>query len=137
MLELEGINYWAVAVAWIVNCVVGAYWYSPAGFAKQWKTHTGVDMLKIPQKQATNILLSVVVSGAVQAFTLALILNSLNVATATEGLIAGLVLWFGLVAATTVGVTLYQRRSWKFIWLNTSYFLVVMTINSLVLAVWQ
>lgn len=137
MLELEGINYWAVVVAWIVNCAVGAYWYSPAGFAKQWKAHTGVDLLKIPQKQATNILLSVVVSGAVQAFTLALVLNSLNVSNAMEGLVAGLVLWIGLVAATTVGTTLYQRRSWKFLWLNTSYFLVVMAVNSVILAVWQ
>lgn len=137
MLELEGINYWAVVVAWIVNCAVGAYWYSPAGFAKQWKAHTGVDLLKIPEKESTRILISVVVSGAIQAFTLALILNSLGVSTLTEGLVAGLVLWFGLVAATTVGVTLYSRKSWKFILLNSSYFLVVMMINSIILATWQ
>jgi hypothetical protein len=137
MLELDGINFWAVVAAWIVNCAVGAYWYSPAGFAKQWKKHTGVDLLKIPQKEATRILMAVVVSGAVQAFTLALVLNSLDVSTATEGLVAGLVLWFGLVAATTVGVTLYARKSWRFLWLNSSYFLIVMAVNSVLLAVWR
>ena len=81
--------------------------------------------------------MAVVVSGLVQAFTLALVLNSLNVSTMTEGLVVGLVLWFGMVAATTVGVILYARKSWSFLWLNSSYFLVVMAINSIILAVWK
>lgn len=25
MLELDGLNYWAIAVAWLINCVVGAW----------------------------------------------------------------------------------------------------------------
>jgi hypothetical protein len=137
MLELEGINYLAVIVAWIINCAVGAYWYSPVGFAKEWQKHTGIDIMKIPQKEATNILIAVVLSGAVQAFALAIVLNSLDITRATNGLIAGLVLWLGFTAATTVGVTLYSRRSWKFLWLNSGYFLMVMSINSVLLAVWH
>lgn len=136
MLELQGINMWAVVVAWVVNCAVGAYWYSPAGFAKQWKNHTGIDLLKIPQNEATQTLIAVVISGLVQAVTLAVVLNSIGTGTAVEGLIAGLVLWFGLVTATTVGVTLYARRSWKFLWLNSAYFLIVISINSIILSVW-
>ncbi len=137
MLELEGINLWAVVVAWVVNCAVGAYWYSPAGFANKWKQYGGGDMMKIPQDEATRTLIAVVVSGFIQALTLAVLLNSLNVNSITEGLIAGVVLWFGLVAATTVGVTLYARKSWKFLGLNAAYFLVVMAINSIILSVWQ
>lgn len=137
MLEVEGINYWAVAVAWVVNCAVGAFWYSPAGFAKQWKSYTGIDLMKIPDKEATKILLSVVVSGFVQAFTLAVLLHSIGTATVLEGIVAGLVIWAGLVTATTVGVTLYSRRSWKFFWLNSAYFLVVILINSIIITVWK
>lgn len=137
MIELTGLNYLAIALAWLINCGVGAFWYSPAGFAKQWTKQTGVDIMKIPQKESTRILLSVMVSGLIQAFTLAVILNSLGAKTAKDGLIAGLVLWFGLTAATTVGVTLYQRRSWNFLWLNASYFLVVMAVNSIILSVWK
>ena len=136
MLELQGINIWAVVVAWVVNCAVGAYWYSPAGFAKQWKAYTGVDLLKIPEKEATRTLIFVVISGLVQAVTLAVVLNSLGTSNAIEGLFAGVVLWFGLVAATSVAVTLYARRSWKLIGLNSSYFLIVMVVNSVLLSVW-
>lgn len=137
MLELEGINYWAVIVAWIVNCAVGAYWYSPMGFAKRWEKYTGINIMKIPEKEASNILMAVVISGLVQAFALAVVMNSLNVTTATDGLMVGLLLWFGFTTATTVGVTLYSRRSWNFLWLNSSYFLIVMAVNSIILALWK
>lgn len=137
MLEFEGINYWAVLVVWVLYMVIGAWWYSVAGFAKQWTKHTGINILEIPTKQANNIIMSVAVSSLVQAVTLAVLLNSLGVSSITEGLIAGLVMWFGLVAATTVGVTLYSKRSWGFLWLNSAYFLVAMGLGSAILAVWQ
>lgn len=137
MIELAGINYWAIVVAWLVNCIIGALWYSPAGFARQWAKLTGVDIMKIPQKEATRTLFAVVVSGFIQALALGIVLNSIGVQTAVEGILAGLLLWFGFMAATTVGVTRYQRLKWKFLWLNASYFLVVMTINSIILAIWK
>lgn len=135
MIDFSGLNYWAIAVAWLVNIVVGALWYSPLMFGKEWEKYTGVDMLKIPQDVATRIISFVALSGLIQAITLAVILHSLGASTVSEGVSAGLLLWFGLVTATTVGVTLYSRRSWKFLWLNSSYFLVVMVINSIVLSV--
>lgn len=137
MLDIVGMNYWAILVAWLVNMMVGAYWYSPAGFSKQWAKHTGVDMMKIPQDKATQIIGFVAVSALVQAVTLAVILNSLAVMTALDGLAVGLLLWLGLTTATTVGVTLYSLKSWKFLWLNSSYFLLVMSVNSVILAIWQ
>lgn len=137
MLSFDNINIWAVVVAWVINCAVGAYWYSPMGFAKKWEKYTGINLLKIPEKEATNTLIAVVLSGLVQAFALAAVITSLNITTAMDGLGAGLLLWLGFTTATTVGVTLYSRRSWKFLWLNSSYFLVVMSINSVIVAVWR
>lgn len=137
MLELEGINYLAVAVVWVIYMVIGAFWYSPMGFAKQWTKYTKIDILKIPTNEANKIIGFVALSALVQASALAIVLNSLGVDTIYEGIKAGLVLWLGFTAATTVGVTLYSRRSWKFLWLNSSYFLVVMTIGSIILAIWQ
>jgi hypothetical protein len=137
MLEFEGINYWAVIIVWVLYMAVGAFWYSPAGFAKKWTKYTGIDILKIPTKQANTILLSIIVSCLIQVLALAVVLNSIETSTIIDGIIAGLVLWFGLTAATTVGVTLYSKRSWKFLWLNSAYFLVVMVVGSVILTIWQ
>ncbi|MBL8159560.1 DUF1761 domain-containing protein [Candidatus Saccharibacteria bacterium] len=137
MLEFSGINYLAVAAVWLVYVAVGAWWYSPAGFAKQWNKYTGINILKMPQEEASRAIVAVAISAAVQAYTLAIVLNSLHVATIIDGLAAGLLIWLGLVTATTVGVTLYSRRSWDFLWLNSAYFLVVMSVGSVILAAWQ
>lgn len=137
MLELNGLNYWAIIVAWLITVVIGSYWYSPAGFGKLWAKLSGVNHMKIPEGEATRAIVSVAISAVVQVFVLALVLHSLNITTAGDGLVAGLVLWLGLTAATTVGNTLYQRLSWKFWWLNSAYFLIVMSINSVLFAVWQ
>ena len=137
MLELDGLNYWAIAVVWIFYMIVGAWWYSPAGFAKKWTKYTGIDILKIPQEKASRIIAFVAVSALIQAVTLAVVLNSLDVANVTEALVATLVLWLGFTSATTVGVMLYSKRSWKFLWLNSSYFLVVMIVGSIIFSTWR
>jgi uncharacterized protein DUF1761 len=137
MLEFGGLNYWAIAAAWLINVMVGSFWYSPAGFGKLWSKYSGVDLMKIPQKEATRSIGFVMVSALVQATALALIINSLHVSTATNGFLVGLTLWVGFVAATTVGTTLYQRLSWRFWWLNAAYFLPVMSINAIILTLWR
>lgn len=136
MLEFDGLNYFVILVSWIINMVVGAFWYSPAGFSKQWHKYTGIDIMKMPQDVANKAIGFVSISALIQAVALAVILNTVGATTAGEGLATGLLLWFGLVSATTVGVTFYSQRGWKFLWLNSSYFLVVMAINSVILAVW-
>lgn len=137
MVELDGINYLAIAAVWILYMAVGAWWYSPAGFAKQWAKHTGVDIMKFPTNKANQIIGFVSLSALIQSVALAVILNSLDITTVTEGLLATFVIWLGFTSATTVGVTLYSKRSWKFLWLNSSYFLITMSIGSVILSVWQ
>jgi hypothetical protein len=136
MLEFEGINVWAVIAVWLVNVVVGSLWYSPAGFGKRWSKLSGVDIMKLPKDEANRAILFVALSAVVQAVTLGLVLNSLGVSNALEGLKVTLVLWLGLTAATTIGTNFYARKSWGFWWLNASYFLVVMAINGLILGAW-
>lgn len=137
MLDFSELNFLAIAVVWILYMAVGAFWYSPAGFAKKWTAYTGIDIMKIPSDKATRILISVAFSCLVQVFALAIVLTSLGSASVLEGLFNGAVLWLGFTAATTVGVTLYSQRSWKFLWLNSAYFLVVMLVGSIILSVWR
>jgi hypothetical protein len=137
MLDFIGLNVGAFVVVWGVYMVVGAIWYSPAGFAQQWHKYTGVDIMKIPTRRANEILLAVALSSLVQAIALGVIINSLDVTSLLNGLLIGLALWLGFTTATTVGVTLYQRLSWGFFWINSAYFLVVMTLGSIIFTLWQ
>jgi len=136
MLEFNGLNIWAVVVAWLFSVILGSFWYSPAGFGKVWSKLSGVDMMKTPKEETTRAILFVIFSSLLQAIALGLILNSLNVSGIGEGIAASFVLWFGFTALTTVGNTLYQRQSWKFWWLNASFFLIVMVVNGIIFSLW-
>lgn len=137
MLDFSELNYWAILVAWFVFTVIGSFWYSPAGFGKSWSKLSGIDIMKLPQQEANQAIVYVVAASLLQAFVLAVIFNSIGVSNALEGLSAALLLWAGLTAATTIGTNFYQRKSWKFWWLNASFFLVTLAINGLLLGFWQ
>lgn len=137
MLDFEGLNYGAIIVAWLVTVIVGAYWYSPAGLGKLWAKLSGVNHMKLPEKEATASLVAVAVSSLLQVLALAVLLNSLEVQTVLWGVVVAIFVWFGFTALTTIGNTLYQRLGWKFWWLNASFFLIVMTLSAIILAWWQ
>jgi len=133
MFDFEGLNILAIVIAFIVNVVIGAFWYSPAGFGKKWSKLTGVDMMKTPKEETNRAIILVAISSLLQAFILALVLNTLAPATVFEAITSTLIIWFGLTAITTIGNTLYQRQSLKLWWINASFFLVVMVINAIVI----
>jgi len=137
MLEFGGLNYWALLVALGVNMGLGAFWYSPAGFGKLWSKLSGVDMMKIPKKESNTAIGFVGLGALAQTVALAVVIHSLHATTLRNGLAIGLVLWFGFTAATTIGNTLYARLGWKFWWLNSSFFLIVMVVNAVMLSTWQ
>ena len=93
--------------------------------------------MKLPQAESNRAIVYVVVSSALQAFTLAVVLNTMDITSGLNGVIAGLFIALGLTAATTIGVTFYSRKSWSFWLLNASFFLVTTPINALILAVWK
>lgn len=137
MLELENLNYLAIIVATLTNVILGSWWYSPAGMGKKWSKMTGVDMMKSPKQETQRAIMAVFVGAIVQALVLAVVINSLGVTNALDGVIIGVVLWAGFMAATSLGDALYSRRGWGFWWLNASFYLIVMVVNSLIFAVWN
>lgn len=130
------INYWSVIVVWLIFVGVGSFWYSPAGFGKIWSKLSGVDIMKLPKKEANQAILFVAISSLLQAYALAVVINSLDVTTFLSGLIAGFFITLGLTALTTIGTTFYARRGWKFWLLNAGFFLVVMPVASGIYAIW-
>ncbi|MFZ1300995.1 MAG: DUF1761 domain-containing protein [Candidatus Microsaccharimonas sp.] len=137
MIDFGALNYWAILVAWVFSIILGSFWYSPAGFGKLWTKLSGVDIMKLPQNEANKAIGAVIVSSLFQALALGIVLYWIDPANVWEGLVAGLVIWFGFITLTTVGTTLYQRRSFKFLWLNSSFFLIVLVVNSVILTLWR
>lgn len=137
MLQFAHVNLGAVAVATLINIVIGSFWYSPLVFGKAWSKLTGLNMMEMPKKAANLAIGIVALSALLQSLALAVVITSLGAYTVSQGLTIGLVIWVGFTAATTVGDTLYSRRGWKLWGLNSGFFLVVQLLNAVILSIWK
>lgn len=133
MLEFSDLHIGAIVLTWLVNVMLGAFWYSPVAFEKQWSRLSGVNMMKMPKDAANKAIASVAASALVQTICLAVLLKSMRVETTQNAFSVGLLVWLGFIAATTLGNTLYLRFSWKFWAINAGFFLLVTPLSAVIL----
>jgi hypothetical protein len=134
------VNWWAVLVAIAVNMVVGAIWYSPAMFAKQWAKLVGRKMEEMGDGAKGYVLTTI------GAFLQVIILlhfvtyvrffyptySDINV-----GLLTAIWAWIGFVAVPQGVNMVFANTRKKLFAINTGYFLVVLLINGVLLASWH
>ena len=133
------VNYLAVLVASVVGMGIGAFWYSPAAFGKQWAAMMGWSEAKMRErmKKATGTSYFVAFLGnVVMAFVLAQLIANIGVVTMGAAVVLGIWVWLGFIATTFLNSVLWEGKSWQFYSINTSYQLVSIVIMSLILTLW-
>lgn len=137
------INYLAVLASAIASMVVGSLWYGPI-FGKQWITLQGWTpeaMAANKAKGMTKSYILMFVGSLVMAYVLAHSLvfaaDYLGVYGASAGLMTGFWSWIGFIAPVTLGIVLWEGRSWKLYILNNGYQLLNLLVMGVILALWQ
>ncbi len=129
------INYLAVVVAAVVQYIIGSVWYA-ALFRKAWTKLSGLSEMKIT-------VLSVVLS-LVGSFLMSWILDHALIFANTYmktggvggGLEVGFLNWLGFIAPVTLGVVIYEKKSWALWALNNGYWLISLLVMGIILAAW-
>lgn len=134
------INWLAVLAAVVVNMVVGFVWYSPALFAKPWAKYTGRKMDEMGDGGPSYAFTTI--GAAIQAIVLAHFIAYVALfypdkSDVAVGLTTAVWAWVGFVAVPTGVNTLFEGRRKKLWAINAGYFLVVLLLNGLILAVWH
>lgn len=130
------INYVAVVAAAVINMIVGAAWYSPALFGKQWSALLGKKMEDMRKNAGPGYGVAAV-TALVQAFILAKFVGYAGAATVMAGAGVGLMAWLGFTGATSASNTVFAGRPWKLWAIDSGYFLVVLIVNGALLATWK
>lgn len=133
------INYLAVLVGGLVNMAVGAFWYSPKGFGKQWMALSGINPDKIDAAKAKGmqkLYMLAFIGALVMSYVFAHFIDFAEAATIAEGMQAGFWSWLGFIAPVTLSSVLWEGKPWKLYILNNAYYLVVLLIIGPILAVW-
>ncbi len=139
MAYLHYINFLAVIVSAVVAFGLGAIWYSPLLFAKQWMAFNGYgpEQVKAMQANARKAYAVSFVCQLVIAFALA----SLVAITHMIGLLAGvklaLLCWLGFAVALGLMANVYSDRPLKAFLLDAGYQLLYFVVMGIILVSWH
>lgn len=133
------INYLAVLVAAIAAFALGALWYSPILFAKQWMKahgHTEADALEM-RKSANRAYLVTFLCQLVIALVLAILIEMIGIYRGIGGIKLGALCWLGFAA--TIGLTsqVFSNKRLAVYVIDVAYQLVYLVLMGWILAIWR
>ena len=133
MQELH-INLWAVVGAGVARFIVGALWYSPVLFAKQWMSLSG-----IKESQMTGMAKASTIDfigGLVMAWVLAHAIRYAGAHGVGQGMMVGFFIWLGFIATLLLGSVLYEKKPFNLFLIHSSYTLLSCLIMGAILVTW-
>lgn len=137
---MDSINLLAVLVAAITNIALGMYWYSPAGFSKQWIHDAGLDeekMKKGGQKMMMAAMFFGLLTSLIMSYVLAITLQAFGVETITEALQVAVMMWLGFIATVGFGVVIWEMKPVRLFIITSGFWLISLGIMSAILTVWR
>ncbi len=138
-VPIVDINWVAVIVAAIVSMALGAFWYSPAGFGKQWVALMGFtdQQQKAMKKGAGKAYALAFIGALITSAVLAMLVDWAQAITMIDGAKVGFWIWLGFVATTMAGMMLWEGKPMKLYTLNSGYHLVNFILMGAILAAWM
>lgn len=127
------INWWAILAAAVFNVAAGSIWFSVIGKTPR----------KLPAKRANQLtsgdptIWFIFFCSLAQAWILVHFVRYAGSLTFWQGAITGFWLWLGLIAITALVQHLFEvrsRRPWQS---GVLYFLIVLVVDSGLLAAWR
>jgi hypothetical protein len=137
------VNYGVVLVAAVANMVLGSLWFGPL-LGKAWMNAGGWTKEKMMEAKKKGMAVSyalMALGSVVMACTLAHVLVLTNVYFGTSGVSLGISVgflsWIGFVAPVTMGVVLWENKTWTYWMITYMYYLVALVLMGAILAVLQ
>ena len=129
------INHLAVVAAALSMFVLGGLWYGPL-FGKTWMDVNGFTEERLKDMNVAKIYGFSFLFALVMAYNLAWFLSTPDTDLAW-GAAAGFLAGFGWVALGIGIVSLFERRSWKYVLVNGGYMTVAFTIMGVIIGAWR
>ena len=130
------VNWLAVIVAAIAMFGLGAVWYSPMLFVKQWAKAAGINRDGPPGKGFALVMVGAFVLTLLMAANLAFFLAGPNT---TLGFAIGAAVAAGLGWATFSLwiISLFEQRPFSYVLINGGYLTVGFALMGLILGLWR
>ncbi len=134
------INFWPILVAAVVAFGIGALWYSPVLFGKEWMSLSKInesDMEDAKRRGMWKSYLTQFIASLVSFSVLGFLISSSAIMSATDGAFLALIVWLGFVATDAVGALLWEQKPFKLVLINSIGTLVSLVIGGAIIGAWR
>jgi hypothetical protein len=135
-MENMHINHLAVIAAALSTFLLGGIWWSPILFEKAWKEECGFSDEFLKKGNMAKIFGLSFLFSLVMAYNLAFFVGSPDIG-AGSGALYGFLTGFGWVAMAVLMLGMFERKTWRYLFINTGFMIVAFTIMGLILGAWK
>ena len=127
------VNYLAVLVATIAGFATGAIWYTVL-FGGRWMKAIGLDPVDMADRGTSPLPFIIsVVSNALMAWVLAVIVTRFGNVTVASGICTGVLVWLGFVLTTIATNNAFPGRPWSLTAIDAGHWLAVLLVQGIVI----
>lgn len=131
---LQETNFVNVLVAVLAGSVVGFVWYAKPLFGARWQQLTKLTDKKIKQANMGAVMGTSLVTAAVSALGLSLLVDVLVLSSAYQGALLGVMVAVAFVSANKLSATTFEQRSRELWLLNSGGDIAIYAVMGAVLA---
>lgn len=137
-IDFASLNWLAVVVAAVAAFLIGGLWYGLI-FGKAWVALHGYSEEQVKamaESQALSFGL-MFLADVIGAIVLALFIDAMEITTAANGIIIGLMAWLGFVVVSEAKNNVAHRKPLKAFALDIGYSMFVLAAMGAILGGWQ
>ena len=123
-------------VAVLIKVIVGAVWYSPLLFLKQWQLLSGVSDETMKGGMAKGMT-TWIVGAVIMTFVLYHAVFYAGAKDAVTGAVVGFMNWLGFILVVLLDDWAAAKRPFKLLAINAGGNLVALVLMGLVIGAWQ
>ncbi len=139
-MPTTNVNILAVVVAAVATFLLGAVWYSPVLFAKQWMHAHGYTPEKVEDMKKKGMVRAYAVAGVcyvVMAYVLALLASYTQAASFGQGLWLGFLAWLGFAATLGLTANMFSDKPVAVWVIDAGYQLAYLLVMGVIVSVWR
>jgi hypothetical protein len=133
------VNWLAIIVAAVAAFALGALWYSPPLFGRQWMTahgHTPEKLAAMQSRMGKTYTFSFI-TYVIMAMVIALLIGLTGATTAIQGIVLAVIAWLGFGFTIGLNSNLYSNKPAAAFMIDAGYQLVHVILMGAIIGAWR
>ena len=134
------IEFWPMLVASVISFAIGALWYSPVLFGKQWMELNKIDssnMSADKKKGMWKLYVAQFVCTLIMFYVLSFIIAAADMIGWSSGALTGFLVWVGFVATNALSSFIWERKPMKLVLISSVSILINLVIGGAIIGAWK